>query len=379
MKNPERQRPLVGQTDAVTSESVTEGHPDKICDLIADAVLDAHLAQDPFARVACDVLAKGDHLVLAGEITSRADVDYEALARNVVDEIGCTDPDQPFRTDRLKVHSLLTEQSPEVGRSVTATTNRFGEQGAGDQGIVIGYATDETPELMPLPILLAHRLAGALAAHRHRGSVDWLRPDGKSQVSVVYAGERPVAVSDVVVSAQHRKEIDQARIHEFVATTLIPDVLGPWWDDKTRLWVNPAGTFVRGGPWADGGLTGRKNIADTYGGIARHGGGALSGKDPSKVDRSGAYFCRYVARQVVMAGLARKVEIQVAYSIGIADPLTLRVDTLGTGDEADVRAFAAGFDFRPAAMIERLDLLRPLYRETTNYGHFGKPWLPWER
>ncbi len=362
----------------LTSESVTEGHPDKVADAIADAILDAYLALDPRSRVACEVLCKSGVVVLAGEISSVAGLDHLEIVRSAVRQIGYHDDREAFSAEGLQVLQHITGQSWEIGRSVDPRTSPVGEQGAGDQGIVFGYASDETPERMPLPILLAHRLAQGLARDRQSGEVAWLRPDGKTQVSVAYQDGRPIRVTDVVVSAQHTVDVDLETVRRYVKNSLAPRALGGWLDRGTRFTVNPGGSFVKGGPQADAGLTGRKIVVDTYGGAARHGGGALSGKDPSKVDRSGAYFCRYVARQVVGAGLAARVEIQVAYAIGLAQPVALRVDTFGTGDRRAVAEFVSGFDFRPAAIIERLDLLRPIYRQTTNYGHFGRPGLPWE-
>ncbi len=363
-----------------TSESVSEGHPDKVCDYIADTVLDACIAEDPESRVACEVLCKEDHVILAGEITTRAEVDLDRAVRTAIEEIGYVDPDQPFRADAVKILSFLSEQAPEIGRGVTAATSLSGDQGAGDQGIMFGYATDETPELMPLPILLAHRLAATLAAHRKSGAVAWLRPDSKTQVSVEYADNRPTAVTDVLISTQHAEGVSNDTIRSFLTATVIPEALGGWYHDDLRVLVNPTGSFVQGGPSADAGLTGRKIIVDTYGGMGRHGGGAFSGKDPSKVDRSGAYFTRLVAREVIRTGLAQRAEVQVAYAIGVAQPVSVKVDTFGTGDGREAEQFVKdNFDFRPRAIIERLDLLRPIYRSTTNYGHFGKPYLPWEQ
>jgi S-adenosylmethionine synthetase len=362
-----------------TSESVSEGHPDKVCDYIADSILDAHLAEDPGSRVACEVLCKENHVVLAGEITSGARVDLDAVVRTAIREIGYVDADQPFRADAVKITSFLSSQAQEISQGVNAATSLSGEQGAGDQGIMFGYATDETPELMPLPVLLAHRLARCLSEHRKEGGVEWLRPDSKTQVSVRYEDDRPAAVTDVLVSTQHTAAVDRESIRQFVAATLVPEGLDGWYHDDVRVLVNPTGSFVQGGPSADAGVTGRKIIVDTYGGAGRHGGGAFSGKDPSKVDRSGAYFCRHVARQVVREGLARRAEVQVAYAIGVARPISVKVDTFGTGDARAASEFAEQFDFRPAAIIDQLDLLRPIYRETTNYGHFGKPYLPWEQ
>ncbi|NLG62268.1 MAG: methionine adenosyltransferase [Candidatus Cloacimonetes bacterium] len=362
-----------------TSESVSEGHPDKVSDYIADSILDAHFEQDPDAHVACEVLVKDGHVVLAGEITSRAEVDTEAIVRNAIAEIGYTDESQSFCASRVRIQSLLSEQAHEIGASVRRSDDQILEQGAGDQGIMFGYATNETPEYMPLPILLAHRLARTLARYRKQeNGVSWLRPDSKTQVSVVYENGRPVRVTDVLVSTMHAPDVTQDEIRSFVATTLVPEALGDWWHDELRLIVNPSGSFVQGGPSADAGVTGRKIIVDTYGGMGRHGGGAFSGKDPSKVDRSGAYFCRYVARELVAAGLAERAEIQVAYAIGVAQPVSVKVDTFGTGDERAAEDFVRRYDFRPRAIIERLGLLRPIYRQTTNYGHFGKPELPWE-
>ena len=354
-----------------TSESVSEGHPDKVSDYIADSILDAHLAQDPRSRVACEVLVKSGNVVLAGEITSRSAVDYDAVARQAIREIGYTDPSEAFNADGVNVTQLLTRQAGEIGQGVDVG-------GAGDQGIMFGYATDETRELMPLPILLAHKLAKRLADARKQGEVSWLRPDSKTQVSVEYDGHTPVAVRTVLVSTMHASSVSQDEIRQYVATTLSPGVLGAWYHDDIEVLVNPTGSFVEGGPSADCGVTGRKIIVDSYGGMGRHGGGAFSGKDPSKVDRSGAYFCRFVARQVVQAGIARRAEVQVGYAIGRAEPVSVRVETFGTGDARAAEQLVRTFDFRPRAIIERLDLLRPMYRQSTNYGHFGRAGLSWE-
>lgn len=368
-----------GTSYTFTSESVSEGHPDKVCDFIADSILDAHLEQDRASRVACEVLCKDDHVILAGEISSAAQVDLEAVVRRAIREIGYIDSDQPFRSDSVKILSFLGRQAAEIDQGVSASTSLSGDQGAGDQGIMFGYATDETPELMPLPILLAHRLAAKLAEHRKQGTVDWLRPDSKTQVSISYEGNEPVQVTDVLVSTQHTPAVDREAIRHFLSAQVVPEALGAWHHGELAILVNPTGSFVQGGPSADAGVTGRKIIVDTYGGMGRHGGGAFSGKDPSKVDRSGAYFCRLVAREVVRSGFARKAEVQVAYAIGMAQPISVKVDTFGTGDDRAAAEFVRGnFDFRPRAIIERLDLLRPIYRSTTNYGHFGKPELPWE-
>ncbi len=362
-----------------SSESVSEGHPDKVCDFISDSILDACFEQDPHSRVACETLVKSDHVVLAGEITTNATFDYEKVVREAVKQIGYTDPTEPFCDTTLKVISLITRQSNEISQGVTAATSQSGDQGAGDQGIMFGYATDESAEMMPLPILLAHKLTKGLTDDRKAGRVSFLRPDSKSQVSVVYEGNTPKYVSTVVVSTQHTPDANQKKITEYVREELGPRVLGEWWKTDVTLFVNPTGSFTHGGPSADAGVTGRKIIVDTYGGWGRHGGGAFSGKDPSKVDRSSAYFCRYVARQVVSSGLARKAEIQVGYAIGMAQPVSVKVDTFGTGDETAAAEFVMqAFDFRPRAIINKLDLLRPIYRQTTNYGHFGRTGLPWE-
>ena len=362
-----------------TSESVSEGHPDKVCDYIADSILDTCLEQDSNSRVACEVLCKTDTVVIAGEITTNASLDYDAIVRRAVREIGYTDSAEPFCDSTLKLISLVTKQSAEIDQGVTATTSQSGDQGAGDQGIMFGYATDESPELMPLPLLLAHKLTKGLADDRKAGRAAWLRPDSKSQVSVLYENNEPREVTTVVVSTQHTAAADQNRISAYVREELGPRVLGQWWRKDVTLFVNPTGSFIHGGPSADAGVTGRKIIVDSYGGAGRHGGGAFSGKDPSKVDRSSAYFCRYVAKQVVASGFARRAEIQVGYAIGMAKPVSVKVDTFGTGDERAAADFVMNaFDFRPRAIIDRLDLLRPIYRTTTNYGHFGRPGLPWE-
>jgi S-adenosylmethionine synthetase len=361
-----------------TSESVSEGHPDKVCDYISDSVLDACLAQDSQSRVACETLVKSDTVVLAGEITSAAALDYDAIVRRAVKEIGYSDSSETFCDTTLKLIPIITQQSAQISQGVTAATSLSGDQGAGDQGIMFGYATDETEEMMPLPILLAHKLTEGLAEDRKSGRVDFLRPDSKSQVSVLYEANQPREVTAVVVSTQHTESADQQRIAAYVRDVLGPRVLGSWWNPGARLHVNPTGDFSHGGPSADAGVTGRKIIVDTYGGWGRHGGGAFSGKDPSKVDRSSAYFCRFVAKQVVASGLAKKAEIQVGYAIGMAQPVSVKVDTFGTGDESAAAEFVRTFDFRPRAIIERLNLLRPIYRSTTNYGHFGRTGLPWE-
>jgi S-adenosylmethionine synthetase len=362
-----------------TSESVSEGHPDKVCDYISDSILDACLEQDTKSRVACETLVKSDTVVLAGEITTNATLDYDKIVRQAVKDIGYTDPTEPFCDTTLKLISLITRQSNEISQGVTEATSQSGDQGAGDQGIMFGYATDESPEMMPLPILLAHKLTKGMADDRKSGKVDFLRPDSKSQVSLTYDGNDPKEVTAVVISTQHSPAADQKRITAYVREDLGPRTLGQWWNNKLTLYVNPTGSFIHGGPSADAGVTGRKIIVDSYGGWGRHGGGAFSGKDPSKVDRSSAYFCRYVAKQVVAAGIAKKAEIQVGYAIGMAKPVSVKVDTFNTGDERAAAEFVMNaFDFRPRAIIDKLDLLRPIYRQSTNYGHFGRLGLPWE-
>ncbi len=362
-----------------TSESVSEGHPDKVCDYISDSVLDACLTEDPTSRVACETLCKSDTVVLAGEITTNAKLDFDRIVRQAVKEIGYTDTTEPFCDTTLKLIPIITQQSSQISQGVTATTSQSGDQGAGDQGIMFGYATDESAEMMPLPILLAHKLMRLMADDRKSGRYNWLRPDSKSQVSLTYDGNTPTGVTAVVVSTQHSPDANQKGITEYVREELGPRALGDWWHKDITLFVNPTGDFSHGGPSADAGVTGRKIIVDSYGGWGRHGGGAFSGKDPSKVDRSSAYFCRYVAKQVVANGFAKKAEIQVGYAIGMAKPVSVKVDTFGTGDERAAEEFVMNaFDFRPRAIIETLDLLRPIYRSTTNYGHFGRPGLPWE-
>jgi S-adenosylmethionine synthetase len=361
-----------------TSESVTEGHPDKVCDYIADSVLDNYLAEDPKSRVACEVLCKEDIVIIAGEITSSGQIDHDAIARQAIRAIGYTDGSVSFNADGVKIKQFMSTQSAEIAQGVNVEQNLEKEQGAGDQGIMFGYATDETPELMPLPILLAHRLSRGLAEDRRNGTAPWLRPDGKTQVSVLYEENTPIAVTDAIVSPQHSPSVSREKIIQYVTETLAPRVLGNWFTKNIKFHVNPTGSFVLGGPSADAGVTGRKIIVDTYGGAGRHGGGAFSGKDPSKVDRSGAYFCRYIARQLIKQKIARRAELQISYAIGEARPLSVRIDTFGTGDAAAASEYVKSMDFRPAAIIERFNLLRPIYRQTTNYGHFGKSGLPWE-
>ena len=378
-------------TRLFTSESVTEGHPDKVCDCISDAVLDAIFTQDANARVACECAASTNLVLVMGEVTTTAHVDVTQIVRGVVDEIGYNKPEFGFDANALTVITALNKQSPDIALGVDhALEEKGGEQealfstGAGDQGMMFGYACDETPEYMPLPISLAHALTRSLTNARKSGEIPYLRPDGKSQVSVEYDGYTPVHIDTVVVSAQH-DEVDMEQLRREIRECVILPVLpANLVDARTRILVNPTGRFVIGGPTGDSGLTGRKIIVDTYGGYARHGGGAFSGKDPTKVDRSGAYIARYAAKHVVAAGLAKQCEIQLAYAIGVACPVSVRVDTFGTGivdDEKIAQAVQKVFDFRPAAIIETLGLRKPIYRQTAAYGHFGRHDLdlPWER
>lgn len=357
-----------------TSESVSEGHPDKVADAIADAILDAYIAQDPDARVACEVLCKSGDVILAGEVASTAQVDHAAIVRDTIRAIGYTDTHEAFHAEGVRITDLIGAQSINIAEGIAAS----GEQGAGDQGLMFGYATDETPELLPLPLVLAHQLTRALADRRRSGEAPWLRPDAKAQVTVRYEGNVPVDVHTVVVSTQHNEDSNVQEVQQWLQHSFIPEVLGDRWNDDIIVHANPAGSFVIGGPEGDCGVTGRKIIVDTYGGMARHGGGAFSGKDGSKVDRSAAYFARYVARQLVLRGLAQRVELQVCYAIGVAKPVAIHVDTFGTGDQVAAEHAAQEFDYRPAAIIAQLQLRTPLFHHTTNYGHFGKASLPWE-
>ncbi len=365
-----------------TSESVTEGHPDKVADQISDAVLDAFLAADPASRVACETLVTTNLVFIAGEITSSARVDVAAVARETIRRIGYTEPDIGFDCDYANVLVSLKRQSPDIARGV----DRGGDdQGAGDQGLMFGFACADTTELMPMPLVLAHRLTRRLAEVRRQKVLDFLRPDGKSQVTIEYRDRKPVRVDSVVVSAHHREDVSEGRLHDGIVTEVIQaSIPAELMDRQTRVFVNPTGRFVVGGPMADVGLTGRKIIVDSYGGHGSHGGGAFSGKDPSKVDRSASYMARYVAKQVVAAGLAQRCELQVAYAIGVADPVSVMVDTKGTGrvpDEALAELVSRKFSWRPAAIIRQLDLLRPIYQATASYGHFGRsePEFTWER
>ena len=376
----------------LTSESVTEGHPDKLCDQISDAVLDACLREDPESRVACETAAAAGLIMVFGEITSKAPIEVEAIVRQTAREIGYTHADYGLDADTCRVTVALSQQSDDiavgVGKSFEAreeeATDQHALQGAGDQGMMVGFACDETPELMPLPISLAHQLTQRLAVVRRDGTIDYLRPDGKSQVTVEYAYGKPRRIAAVVVSSQHDDGVESGDIAQDIQRHVIDKVLpAEMLDEGTRIYVNPTGRFVRGGPMGDAGLTGRKIIVDTYGGIARHGGGAFSGKDPSKVDRSAAYAARWAAKTVVAAGLAERAEIQVSYAIGVASPTSVSIETFGTNviDEDDIsRLVLEHFDLRPGAIIEALDLRRPIYRETAAYGHFGRSDLdlPWE-
>jgi S-adenosylmethionine synthetase len=369
-----------------TSESVSEGHPDKICDAVSDAVLDAILAQDKHARVACETMVKTGYAIVAGEITTKATIEYAEIVRAAIREIGYTDSAMGFDADTCAVLTAVERQSPDIAQGVTAGQGLHKEQGAGDQGLMFGFAVDETKELMPMPIMLAHKLVRQQATLRKSGALPWLRPDAKSQVTIEYdAEQRPLRIDAVVLSTQHDEDIKHKKLEEAVIEQVIkPSLPANMIDKRTKYWVNPTGRFVVGGPYGDCGLTGRKIIVDTYGGMGRHGGGAFSGKDPSKVDRSACYFARYVAKNIVAAKLARRCEVQVAYAIGVAKPVGVYVTTFGTGvvaDEKIAKVVSELFDFRPAALIETLDLLRPIYAKTAAYGHFGRTEksFTWER
>ncbi len=367
-----------------TSESVGEGHPDKMCDQISDAVLDAALAQDPTSRVACESLCKTGFVVVAGEITTRArGLDFAKIARGVVADIGYTDSSMGFDANTCGVLVAIEPQSPDISQGVTEGEGLFKEQGAGDQGLMFGFACDETPELMPAPIMYAHQLMRNLTKVRKSNKVGFLRPDSKSQVTIEYDQGQPRRIDAVVVSTQHSPDVKYKDLKEAVMELCIKKTLpAKLLDAKTKYYVNPTGRFVIGGPFGDAGLTGRKIIVDTYGGMGRHGGGAFSGKDPSKVDRSACYYARYVAKNLVAAGVARRVEVQVAYAIGVAQPVGVYVDTFGTAvvDEERIADYVLSeFDFRPKALIGELKLLQPIYRATAAYGHFGRKEFPWEQ
>ena len=365
-----------------TSESVTEGHPDKVCDQISDAILDEFLRHDPDSRVAVESMATSGVVYVAGEVTSKGKADVQKIVRETIRTIGYDNPDYGFDCESCSILASIHEQSPDISMGVSATTNK--EQGAGDQGLMFGFATNETPGLMPLPITMAHQLSMRLAELRKKKEISWIRPDGKSQVSVVYEDGMPKRIDTVVVSTQHSPDISMSQLREEVINNVIKPVCNSWIDGHTKFIVNPTGRFVIGGPPCDTGLTGRKIIADTYGGMGRHGGGAFSGKDPSKVDRSACYMARYIAKNVVAASLADKCEVQIAYAIGLAEPISIMVETFGTGKvpeeeiEAKVRK---NFEMKPAGIIKALDLKRPIYAQTAAYGHFGRnnPSFTWEK
>ena len=364
-----------------TSESVSEGHPDKVCDQISDGILDALIAEDRNSRVACEAMVKNNHVVVGGEVSSTADICYEKHIRSIIAEIGYDDPSLGFDAEHCGISILLGLQSSDISQGL----DRNESQGAGDQGLMFGYASNETKELMPAPITYAHRLLKRHSALRRAKTLPWLRPDAKSQLSFRYEDDKPVGISAIVFSTQHDESVSLAEIEEAVREQIIREVLPQeWLSADTRYHINPTGRFVVGGPVGDCGLTGRKIIVDTYGGMARHGGGAFSGKDPSKVDRSAAYAARYVAKNIVAASLADRCEVQLSYAIGIAEPVSISVDTFATGNLADseiVSLVKTHFDLRPAAIIEDLNLLNPIYKQTAAYGHFGRDdiQLPWER
>lgn len=364
-----------------TSESVSEGHPDKIADQISDAVLDAILTQDPKARVACETFVKTGMVLVGGEVTTSAWVDIEEITRKTVREIGYVHSDMGFDADSCAVLNAIGKQSPDINQGVDRTSPE--EQGAGDQGLMFGYASNETDVLMPAPITYSHRLVKRQSELRKNGTLNWLRPDAKSQVTFIYENNQPVAIDAVVLSTQHDESISTADLREAVMEEIIKPVLPEkWLSKKTKYFINPTGRFVIGGPMGDCGLTGRKIIVDTYGGMARHGGGAFSGKDPSKVDRSAAYAGRYVAKNIVAAGLADRCEIQLSYAIGVAEPTSINIDTFGTGKVSDallVKLVRDNFELRPYGLLKMLDLERPIYQATAAYGHFGREEFPWEK
>jgi S-adenosylmethionine synthetase len=366
-----------------TSESVTEGHPDKICDQVSDAILDAILEQDPRARVACESLAKTGMVVVAGEITTTAKIEFVPIVRQTVKEIGYTDSAMGFDGATCAVLVAVERQSPDIAQGVNEGDGLHKEQGAGDQGLVFGYATDETPELMPAPIHYAHALARQLSAIRKKKAVDFLRPDGKTQVTLEYENEVPVRIDAIVVSTQHDEKVKYKQLREAIIELVIDKALPKKLIDKsTKIHVNPTGRFVVGGPQGDCGLTGRKIIVDSYGGMGRHGGGAFSGKDPSKVDRSACYYGRFIAKNVVASGVAKRCEVQIAYAIGVAQPVGVHVNTFGTGkvpDETLEKYILTNFDMRPKALIDELALLAPIYKKTAAYGHFGRSEFAWEK
>ena len=370
------------KTYIFTSESVTEGHPDKVCDHISDAILDEFLRQDPDSRVAVETLVTTDFVTVAGEVTSKGKFDIEKVIRDTIAEIGYDNPALKFDAKTCKVIVKIDPQSPNISQGVTASEQK--EQGAGDQGLMFGYATNETDELMPLPISLAHKLTKKLADVRKSKELEWVRPDGKSQVSVTYIDDKPQRVETIVISTQHSTEISNEEIRKQIIDKVIKPVCGKWWHDDIVIHVNPTGKFEIGGPHGDAGLTGRKIIVDSYGGMGRHGGGAFSGKDPSKVDRSACYMCRYVAKNLVAAGLADRCEVQIAYAIGVCQPLSLMVNTFGTNkipEESIEKILNSHFDMKPASIVSHLDLKRPIFKKTAGYGHFGRnePEFTWEK
>jgi S-adenosylmethionine synthetase len=365
-----------------TSESVTEGHPDKICDQVSDSILDEFLASDSDSRVAVETLTSTGIVFVAGEVTSTRRVDIQKVVRNVIREIGYDRPEYGFDSESCSVLESIHEQSPDISLGVTPNMDK--EQGAGDQGLMFGYATNETAELMPLPIIMAHKLSMKLSTLRKQKKLGWIRPDGKSQVSVVYEGTKPVRIDTVVISTQHAPDISLNQLREEIIGKVIKEICSDWITPDSKFLVNPTGRFVIGGPQADTGLTGRKVIADTYGGAGRHGGGAFSGKDPSKVDRSACYMARYIAKNIVAAGLAEKCEVQLAYAIGLPNPVSVMVNTFGTAsvdDELIEGRVKKSFEMKPADIIRILDLKRPIYKKTAAYGHFGRnePEFTWER
>ena len=373
------------KTFLFTSESVTEGHPDKICDNISDAFLDEYLKRDPDSRVAVETMVTTDFVVVSGEVTSKAVFDKKAqeeLVRKTIREIGYNDKELMFDADTCKVDLRLHSQSPDISQGVTASEKK--EQGAGDQGLMFGYATNETEELMPMPILIAHKLIQKLSEVRRNKTLSWVRPDGKSQVSVRYEDDKPIKIETIVISTQHAPEISQEEISKEIIDKVIKPVLGKLWNNEIKIHINPTGKFVIGGPHGDTGLTGRKIIVDSYGGFGRHGGGAFSGKDPSKVDRSACYMCRYIAKNLVAAKFADRCEVQLAYAIGVAEPVSLYVNTFGTNKipEKQIEELVRkNFNMKPSGIISQLDLKRPIYKKTASYGHFGRnePEFSWEK
>ncbi len=386
----------MSNTYIFTSESVSEGHPDKMSDQISDAVVDAALAQDLGSRLGCETMVKSvcspaddsaieHHVILAGEITTNAQLDYDKIVRQTISDIGYVDDSLGFNAENVNITQLLNHQSADIAEGVDESTNEENEQGAGDQGLMFGFACDETPELMPLPIMLSHQLVQRQAQVRKSGVLDWLGPDAKSQVSIVYEGYKPVSIDTVVISTQHRANISQKDVHRGVQHHIIDPILPQHLRrEKLKTFINPTGIFSVGGPQADCGLTGRKIIVDTYGGMARHGGGAFSGKDPSKVDRSAAYYARYLAKNIVAAGLAQRCEVQIAYAIGRAEPVSMMVDTFGTvrpdiDDTILSQIVEQNFALKPKMIIDNLGLLQPIYKQTAAYGHFGRSEFPWEQ